>query len=126
VLLAVGLTKPDLQRLAEKLEGLDDEETPAGPADPVAQSEARAEKLAAALSDIVRIGPEPLTVNGQAIDSLPKLFRLYAQLSAGAMAMLEVATALRHFNSAGGTVQLFFERLSGGSISTDPTGRAAR
>jgi hypothetical protein len=123
--LAVGLTKPDLQRLAEALDTLSKTEVTEG-ADPVAHNEARAEKLAGALGEWVRMGPESLTVNGEAIDTLPKLLKLYARVSAGSVAMLELATALRWFNSTGGTTQLFFERLSGGSVSTEQASRAAR
>lgn len=123
VLLAVGLTKPDLQRLAEALEHLPE---PKEGEDQQAAAEAKADALAKALAPHVKLGPEPLFVGNEAVDSLPKLLRLYMRMSAGAAAVLELALALRHFNGVGGQAQLFFERLSGGSGSTDQTSRAAR
>jgi hypothetical protein len=65
-------------------------------------------------------------VNGELIDTLPKLLKLYTQLADGVTRMLELPIALRHFNSGGGAVQLFFERLSGGSVGTTDSKRAAR
>jgi hypothetical protein len=127
VRLAVGLTKADLQRLAEGTEELDAMSPSAGEqANSVAHLEAKAEKLARVLEPFVRMGSEPLRVNGEHIDTLPKLLKLYARISGGGVALLELASALRYFNTAGGATQLFFERLSGGSVSTDPTIGAAR
>jgi hypothetical protein len=131
VKLAVGLTKPDLKRLAEAVDGSaatrPDDAPPLTDDETQAALEQRAEKLAAALSEFVRLGDEPLTVNGEAIDTLPKLLKLYARVAGGPVAMLELATALRWFNTAGGQTQLFFGRLSGGFASTEAEDqRAAR
>lgn len=132
--LAVGLTKADLAQLGESVSALAEEPADAANENKGARTEdemrarleADADTLARALTPWVRLGKEPLSVNGEAVDTLPKLLRLYTRISGGAVAMLELATALRFFNTAGGKTQLFFERLSGGSVSTTPTGRAAR
>lgn len=129
VLLAVGLTKPDMQRLSEAIEALPKTPEPSAEqplVDHAAYLEARADGIAHALGAFVRLGPEPLTVGGEPIDTLAKLLRLYARIASGPVALLELVSALRYFNSAGGTAQLFFERLSGGSVSTEQTSRAAR
>ncbi len=131
VKLAVGLTKPDLKRLSEAVEDRSapraDDAPPLTDDETQAALEQRAEKLAAALSEFVRLGDEPLTVNGEAIDTLPKLLKLYARIAGGSVAMLELSMALRWFNTAGGQTQLFFGRLSGGFASTEAEDqRAAR
>jgi hypothetical protein len=133
VLLAVGLSKLDLQRLMDSLEALKQKPPEEGEAQTSAPelseeqaANAAAEKLAAALAPFVKLGSEPLTVNGEAIDTLAKLLKLYAQLPAGGAATLELAWALRYFNGIGGQSELFFERLSGGVAGTGQDQRAAR
>jgi hypothetical protein len=131
VLLAVGLSKLDLQRLMDSLDALKPKPPAEGdaPAPEVSEEQAAneaAEKLAAALAPFVKLGSEPLVVNGENIDSLAKLLKLYAQLPAGGAATLELAWALRYFNGIGGQSELFFERLSGGVAGTGQDQRAAR
>lgn len=128
VLLAVGLSKLELQRLVDSLEALKPKPPAEGEA-PVSEEDAAnaaAEKLAAALAPFVKLGDEPLTVGGEPIDTLPKLLKLYARLPAGGAAAVELAWALRYFNGVGGQSELFFERLSGGIAGTGQDRRAAR
>jgi len=129
--IAVGLTKPNLQALSDVSEPPllppRDESAPAvTPEELEAALQARVDALAAALAPYVRMGTEPLSVDGVAVDTLPKLLKLYTGLAAGPVALLELPSAVRWFNTAGGATQLFFERLSGGFASTTPgnTGRA--
>jgi hypothetical protein len=131
LLLAVGLTKTDLAKLGEVSDApLLPERAPGAPEVTPEELEAavakRVEALAAALNHFVKLGPEPLFVGGEAVDSLQKLLMLYTRLAGGAVAMLEVVTALRWFNTAGGTVELFYARLSGGPVTTTGAKRVAR
>jgi hypothetical protein len=129
--LAVGLTKADLLKLGEVsdaplLPARADDAPEVTPEEFEAAVDARVVTLATALTPFVRLGPEPLNVGGEPVDSLLKLLKLYTRLAAGPTALLELVSALRWFNTAGGTVQLFYGRLSGGSVGTTSTSRAAR
>lgn len=121
---AVGLTKPELLQLGEAIDApvlpsREDGAPEPSPEEVEAALVAKADKLAVALAPWVRFGSEPLAINGEPVTTLTQLLRLYIRAASGAVGLLEVPMALRWFNGAGGgTTQLFFERLSGGFVST--------
>lgn len=115
--LAVGMTKLQLKALADTVDTVDEKATGMGDEEYL---EHAVKKMADALAPYVKMGTEPLVVNGKRIETLSELLTLYATLASGPAAMLELSTALRWFNSIGGATALFFERLSGGSVSTTP------
>lgn len=108
---AVGLTKEKLdellalgKRITEKLyaQGSLDEQL---------------DDLTKMLEPFVRLGPEPLIVNGARVEDLRGYLKLCASMP-DLVNMLEVPMAVRMVNSLGGPQELFFERLSGGFSTT--------
>lgn len=85
---------------------------------------ALAKHAAAALADIVRLGAEPLTVDGQPITSLEE-YLLLVLAAPGAPNYVEIVQSVSEFNSAEGNLALFFARRSGGA-STTPDQSAAK
>jgi len=106
-----GLTEAQLQEHGEKLRSLDG--TP--------------ESAARALADVVRLGDEPLTLDGQAVTTLEEYVRAVWTASRFDV-WLELVRAVAWHNSLEGRRALFSARLSGGWASTPapPTPGAAR
>ena len=76
--------------------------------------------LAALMGEVAKLGDEPLTVNGEAVDSLEK----YAALGIdqpGHDVLLDFFGAMLAHNSWQGSRAHFSERLSGGSFTTPAT-----
>lgn len=73
--------------------------------------------VAAALDGVVRLGKEPLTVQGSPVSSLTE-YLLLAVHTPGQVSFLEVLQALGEFNSAEGARRLFSARHSGGLATT--------
>lgn len=87
-------------------------------------TDAYAARAAVALQDVVRMGPEPLTVKGAPVASLEEYFRLVLPFP-GAPNWFEVLRAVTDSNSSEGAKALFFARHSGGSVGT-PAPSAAK
>lgn len=87
--------------------------------------EAEIKGIARVLEPYVKIGAEPLTIDGQPIRTLEQYFRAVA-LVADQAAMEEPLRALRLANSLGGAQVVFSKRPSGGSTGTrsQPNGSA--
>jgi hypothetical protein len=78
-------------------------------------TDAYAVKAASALSGVVRLGAEPLTVAGVPVATLEEYFKLVLPFP-GSPNWFEVVRALTDFNSADGSKALFFARHSGGPV----------
>jgi hypothetical protein len=75
--------------------------------------------LARGFEGVVRMGGEPLTVDGAPVATLEAFLALVSgQADAGMADVLDLSTTVRRFNSMEGSRALFFERLSGGSTTT--------
>lgn len=70
-----------------------------------------------ALGDTVKMGTEPLTVNGEAITDLAGYIALSLRVS-GLGPLWELFRAVRTYNSVEGVRALFYERSSGGTVFT--------
>ena len=112
--LAVGLTKEQMTELRAKVtEAMSPDD--------------RDVRLAEALSAYVRLGAEPLLIDGKPVSTLQEYFATCATL-VNAANLLEVPRAFAEANSFGGMSEVFFERLSGGFTSTaaQSNGKAGR
>lgn len=102
--LAVGLSKTQLTELAAAF-------------DQVLASAERVKGMVDLFTPFIRLGSEPLTVDGKAITNLPEYFEWCAGLH-NAANLLELPNALAKANSVQGMHETFFARLSGGFGST--------
>lgn len=71
------------------------------------------EALVGLFGDLVKLGDEPLSVDGEPIKDLLGYMRLVASQVATPL-LVEMVGAIRHFNSVEGVQEAFFARLSGG------------
>lgn len=69
------------------------------------------------LEPVVRLGAEPLTVDGRAITTLAEYLRLITEVR-GRYNLTELSSMVHWYNSREGSAELFYERLSGGGAST--------
>lgn len=97
---ASGLT---VVRFQEMLDALRAATTPAG--------------IAAALDGVVRLGTVPLTLDGEEIRTAADYVEQLLE-QRGVPLFAELQERLGHWNSYGGTREVFFERPSGGIAST--------
>lgn len=116
-----GLTRPEYDAFREKERAfwarLADEEI-----DPAlaGQPGCAAELLDNAVTGVVELGSEPMTINGTAITAMRQLADLFV-LQRGYELAMEMLGAVAWHNSFNGAKELFSARLSGGRAFT-PTG----
>lgn len=134
-LLHGSMSKEQLRALEDRIgerirtfEPLPDDATEEQKAARAAEFEAEVvERYAQALEKFIRLGDEPLTVDGRRIDSLKAYLELtMGERLVGAGAFLEVVGALRAANTLSGQTSFSSGRLSGGFTSTGrrrPAGR---
>lgn len=102
-----GMTKLELEALDDKLRDVPETPEAAGP------------YMAKALEGLVRLGKEPLRVDGADIDSLEKLCALMVgEASMGLL--IDVVGGVRYWNGVAGARESFSARLSGGASGTGP------
>lgn len=104
---AVGLTREkvdELARLGSELMGKKYEPD---------SLDQQLDDLTKMFEPFVRLGAEPLLVNGEAVKDLRGYLALCAKMP-DLVNILELPMAVRMANTLGGTQELFFERLSGG------------
>lgn len=118
--LNASLTKEQLRAVRTKAEPLP-EPIGAGqappPMDPEASRQARVKRYAEAFTPYVRLGAEPLKLDGADILTLEQYLDAMSRLAFEGW-FLEPGIALQHANSLGDLVGFFSERLSGGFTST--------
>lgn len=130
LLVASGLTKVELQRLYESL----GETTKAQavvvtvegtPPETLEQRQDRyAAEIGALLGPVVKLGKEPLKVDGKPVASITD-YLVLAVRQVGQPLLTELLTAIRTANSWEGSRALFSERHSGGFTFTgDPSAEA--
>lgn len=121
---AVGITKAELLALDKAQEKRPGEDLPED-ATEEQKLEAHLVHLSKTLDPFVRMGKESLHVGERHVRTLYDLLKLYSEMAGGEVAMLELASAVGWFNSAGGRTQSFYARLSGGSASilSPPSGK---
>lgn len=117
---AVGITREQLDQLLAAGKELHEKAYVDGPAGVVAA----VDDLAKMLSPFIRMGKEPLVVDGKTVASLRDYLELCASMP-NLVNALELPMAVRFCNQLGGDQELFFERLSGGFSST-PAPNGAR
>lgn len=89
-----------------------------------AVNQALAAHFERALTPVVRLGAEPLTVDGTAITTLRAYLDLIVKLG-GQYNLRELASTVRGYNTLEGAKALFSERPSGGGSSTRAKSSAA-
>lgn len=84
-------------------------------------------RTAIALRPFVKLGSEPLTIGGEAIDSLEKYLDFALRKLPGMATFLEPSRALYEINTLDARASFFSGRLSGGFTSTTrPNGASGR
>lgn len=114
--LNASMSKEQARELRHAMEPLE----PAPDAAPVSPDERRKAKVAryaAALEPYVKLGPDPLSLDGQPVKSLLEYLDAMSQLEFEAY-FYEVGWSLQRINSVEGLTAFFSERLSGGFTTT--------
>ena len=112
LLIASGLTKENLRAFHASLDALGARMVE------VADDAARIDAWAEVFAPYVQMGDEPLVIDGKPIATLRDYLALLLVEVQGQYNTIELSLALADYNSFQGTRRLFFERLSGGPLST--------